>query len=165
MREGVAGLVRDKIRKPGLPPLPLTVVDPVVALTLGDPPGATTHGTGRAMAAASGVALRSVQCIWAAHGLQPHRFAHMLYPLPGWACGPSGPARDDAVGVSRDGFGLAEYGRPCTLEATRPPPADVPACQATGRRGASERRAGLGGLTVEAAVLRHRPDQAVAGNF
>ena len=73
MREGVAGLVRDKTRKPGLPPLPPAVVDRVVALTLGDPPGETTHWTGRAMAAASGVSLRSVQRIWAAHGLQPHR--------------------------------------------------------------------------------------------
>jgi hypothetical protein len=73
MREGVAGLVRDKTRKPGLPPLPPAVVDRVVALTLSDPPGATTHWTGRAMAAASGVSLRSVQRIWAAHGLQPHR--------------------------------------------------------------------------------------------
>jgi transposase len=73
MREGVAGLVRDKTRKPGLPPLPLTVVDRVVALTLSDPPGETTHWTGRAMAAANGVSLRSVQRIWAAHGLQPHR--------------------------------------------------------------------------------------------
>ena len=73
MREGVAGLVRDQTRKPGLPPLPPAVVDRVVALTLGDPPGETTHWTGRAMAAASGVSLRSVQRIWAAHGLQPHR--------------------------------------------------------------------------------------------
>ena len=72
MREGVAGLVRDKTRKPGLPPLPSAVIDRVVALTLADPPGATTHWTGRAMAAASGVSLRSVQRVWAAHGLQPH---------------------------------------------------------------------------------------------
>jgi hypothetical protein len=68
MRAGVA-----KTRKPGLPPLPAAVVDRVVALTLGDPPGETTHWTGRAMAAASGVSLRSVQRIWAAHGLEPHR--------------------------------------------------------------------------------------------
>jgi transposase len=73
MREGVAGLVRDRTRKPGLPPLPPAVVDRVVALTLGDPRGETTHWTGRAMAAASGVSLRSVQRIWAAHGLRPHR--------------------------------------------------------------------------------------------
>jgi hypothetical protein len=73
MREGVAGLARDKTRKPGLPPLPPAVVDRVVALTLTEPPGETTHWTGRAMAAVSGVSLRSVQRIWAAHGLQPHR--------------------------------------------------------------------------------------------
>ena len=45
----------------------------MVALTLTEPPGETTHWTGRAMAAVSGVSLRSVQRIWAAHGLQPHR--------------------------------------------------------------------------------------------
>ena len=65
--------MRDKTRKPGLPPLAPAVVDRVVTLALSDPPGARTHWTGRAMAAASGVSLRSVQRIWAAHGLQPHR--------------------------------------------------------------------------------------------
>src|SRR4029450_2968741 len=57
MREGVAGLVRDKTRKPGLPPLPPAMVDRVVALTLSDPPGETTHWTGRAMGAGGGVRL------------------------------------------------------------------------------------------------------------
>jgi transposase len=73
MREGVAGLWRDKTRKPGLLPLPRAVVDRVVELTLAEPRGAATHWTGRAMAAATGISLRSVQRIWAAHGLQPHR--------------------------------------------------------------------------------------------
>jgi transposase len=73
MEAGVDGLLRDKTRKPGLPPLATPVVDRVVELTLGDPPGETTHWTGRAMAAAAGVSLRSVQRIWAAHGLEPHR--------------------------------------------------------------------------------------------
>jgi transposase len=73
MHEGVAGLLHDKTRKPGLPPLPSALVDHVAALTLAEPPGETTHWTGRAMAAASGISLRSVQRIWAAHGLQPHR--------------------------------------------------------------------------------------------
>jgi hypothetical protein len=76
MREGVAGLLRDQTRKPGLPPLPATLVDRVVDLTLGEPPGEATHWTGRAMAAASGISLRSAQRIWAAHGLQPHRVRH-----------------------------------------------------------------------------------------
>src|SRR3974390_3398278 len=61
MREGVTGLLHDKTRKPGLPPLPPALVEQVVALTLNEPPGETTHWTGRAMAAASGVSLRSVQ--------------------------------------------------------------------------------------------------------
>src|SRR5215468_2854107 len=81
MREGVAGLLRDKTRKPGLPPLPPTLVDRVVGLTLTEPPDEATHWTGRAMAAATGVLLRSVQRIWAAHGLQPHRVRR--FKLPG----------------------------------------------------------------------------------
>ena len=44
----------------------------VVALTRAEPPGEVTHRTGRAMAEAAGVSLRSVQRIWAAHKLQPH---------------------------------------------------------------------------------------------
>jgi Homeodomain-like domain len=73
MRKGVAGLLRDKTRKPGLPPLPPTLVDRVVTLTLTEPPDEATHWTGRTMATATGVSLRSVQRIWAAHRLQPHR--------------------------------------------------------------------------------------------
>jgi Homeodomain-like domain len=44
MRKGVAGLVRDMTRKPGLPPLPPAVVDRVVALTLTDTPGGRSQG-------------------------------------------------------------------------------------------------------------------------
>jgi hypothetical protein len=47
MREGVAGLLRDKTRKPGLPPLPPTLVGRVVTLTLTEPPDEATHWTGR----------------------------------------------------------------------------------------------------------------------
>jgi transposase len=73
MREGVDGLLRDKTRPPGKPPLPAETVRHVVDLTLAAPPGEATHWTGRAMAEAAGVSLRSVQRIWAAHGLAPHR--------------------------------------------------------------------------------------------
>jgi hypothetical protein len=45
----------------------------VLNLILSGPPGEATHWTGRMMAKASGVSLRSVQRIWAAHGLAPHR--------------------------------------------------------------------------------------------
>jgi transposase len=70
---GVDGLLRDKTRKPGRPRTPDASVCAVVALTCGEPPGEVTHWTGRAMAAATGLSLRTVQRIWAAHQLQPHR--------------------------------------------------------------------------------------------
>lgn len=73
MKEGVEGLLRDKTRPPGKKPLPAETVARVVALTLGEPPGEATHWSGRMMAAASGVSLRSVQRIWEAHGFEPHR--------------------------------------------------------------------------------------------
>ena len=46
----------------------------VVTLTLGDPPGETTHWTGALMARAAEPAVSSVQRIWRAHEVpQPHR--------------------------------------------------------------------------------------------
>jgi len=71
--EGVGGLLRDKTRKPGKPPIAADTVARVVALTCADPPHEATHWTGRAMAKAAGISLRSVQRIWEAHKLQPHR--------------------------------------------------------------------------------------------
>jgi hypothetical protein len=44
MRGGVLGLLRDKTRRPGLPPLPAATVDRVVELTLGHPPGEPPTG-------------------------------------------------------------------------------------------------------------------------
>jgi transposase len=71
--EGVVGLLRDKTRPPGRAPLPADVVQRVVDLTLEEPSGEATHWTGRVMAKAVGISLRSVQRIWADHQLQPHR--------------------------------------------------------------------------------------------
>ncbi len=71
--EGVDGLLRDKTRKPGKSPVAAETVARVVALTCTAPPHQVTHWTGRAMAKAAGISLRSVQRIWAAHDLQPHR--------------------------------------------------------------------------------------------
>jgi transposase len=73
MREGVAGLLRDRTRKPGTPPLPGATAERVVELTRGPPPGEATHWTGRAMAKAVGISLSAVQGVWKAHGLVPHR--------------------------------------------------------------------------------------------
>src|SRR5436189_183379 len=71
--QGVDGLLHDKTRPPGTAPVPMTTVAKVLALTCAEPPGETTHWTGRAMAAAVGLSLRTIQRIWEAHRLQPHR--------------------------------------------------------------------------------------------
>jgi transposase len=70
---GVDGLLRDATRKPGKAPLGHQTVRRVVALSCAEPPGEATHWTGRAMARHAGISLRSVQRIWQAHRLQPHR--------------------------------------------------------------------------------------------
>jgi transposase len=70
---GVDGLLHDKTRKPGKPPIPAGTVAQVIAQTCAAPPNQATHWTGRAMAKATGISLRSVQRIWQAHDLQPHR--------------------------------------------------------------------------------------------
>ena len=70
---GIDGLLHDKTRPPGTPPVPLATVAKVLALTCAEPPGEVTHWTGRAMATAVGLSLRTIQRIWEAHQLQPHR--------------------------------------------------------------------------------------------
>ena len=59
MTEGIEGLLRDKTRPPRIPPLATAVEQNVVAHTLADPPGETTHWTAAAMGRR--------------HGLRPHR--------------------------------------------------------------------------------------------
>ena len=71
--EGIDGLLRDKTRPSRVPPLAADVAERVVALTLTDPPAEATHWTGAMMAEATGISVSSVQRIWRAHGLQPHR--------------------------------------------------------------------------------------------
>jgi transposase len=74
MTAGIAGLLRDKTRPSRIPPLGSEVTARVVTLTTtGDPPGETTHWTAAAMAKLVGISASSVQRIWRAHGLQPHR--------------------------------------------------------------------------------------------
>ena len=71
--ESVAGLLRDKTRPSRIPKLDSAIAERVVALTMEEPPRQSTHWTGGAMAEAAGVSVSSVQRIWRAHGLQPHR--------------------------------------------------------------------------------------------
>lgn len=78
--QGVGGLLRDKTRRPGEAPLPSETVARVLALTCAEPPGSATHWAGRAMAAVIGISLRTVQRLWQAHRLQPHRLRTFKRP-------------------------------------------------------------------------------------
>ena len=60
MTEGVFGLMRDKTRPSRIPPLGTEVEQHVVARTLKDPPGETTHWTAAAMAKETGISVSSV---------------------------------------------------------------------------------------------------------
>jgi transposase len=73
MEAGVDGLLCDATRPGRKPPLSPATIERVVEMTLAGPPGETTHWSGRMMAKAAGISHRSVQRIWAAHGLKPHR--------------------------------------------------------------------------------------------
>ncbi len=74
MREGVDGLLRDKTRPSGIAPLDRKTVDTIVTLTLAPPPHETTRWTVRAMARKAKVTPSTVQKVWRAHGLAPHRW-------------------------------------------------------------------------------------------
>ena len=73
MQAGVDGLARDKTRPSRIPPLPAETIDRVIALTNADLPHEATNWTAAAMAKAAGISPSSVQRIWKAHGLAPHR--------------------------------------------------------------------------------------------
>src|SRR4030081_489656 len=64
LEEGFEGLIRDKTRPSRFKPLGDEAAARIVALTLGDPPGETTHWTGALMAKASGLSVSSVHRIW-----------------------------------------------------------------------------------------------------
>ena len=66
MAAGVEGLLRDKSRPSRIAPLKPDVVERVVALTLTDAPGETTHWTAPAMAK-----LQGIQREFGATGLAP----------------------------------------------------------------------------------------------
>jgi transposase len=71
---GFEGLLRDKTRRSRIPPLGPEVAERVVALTLQDPLGESTHWTTDRMAQAAGISASAVRRIWRAHGPQPHRW-------------------------------------------------------------------------------------------
>jgi len=70
---GVPGLLRDAGRPGRKPSLSAATVAGIVELTLREKPADATHWSTRSMAAVAGISDTSVQRIWKAHGLQPHR--------------------------------------------------------------------------------------------
>ena len=73
MTDGVDGLLRDKTRPPGKAPISDAVVAEIIEKTLHETPPEATHWTVRDMAKAMGISVSTVQKIWRAHGLAPHR--------------------------------------------------------------------------------------------
>ncbi len=63
MEAAVEGLLRDKTRPPRIPLLSAAVTERIVALTLTEPPGETTHWTAAAMATACTVSVSSAHRI------------------------------------------------------------------------------------------------------
>jgi transposase len=72
--EGVDGLLRDRTRPPGKAPIADARVAELLRLTQAPPSHEATHWTARAMAQAVGMGVATVQKIWKAHGLAPHRW-------------------------------------------------------------------------------------------
>ena len=72
MEAGVDGLLRDKSRPPGTPPLSAAIKTLVLTKTMRETPPDATHWSVRSMARAVGISHTSVQNIWRAHGLKPH---------------------------------------------------------------------------------------------
>jgi transposase len=76
MQTGYDGLLHDKTRPSRVQPLGSTIAERVVTLTQTDPPTEATHWTSTMMANVVDISASSVQRIWRAHGLQPHRVKH-----------------------------------------------------------------------------------------
>lgn len=91
--------MHDKTRPSRIPPLTPTVAERVVALTLTDPPVEAPHWIAAIIAREVEIGVSSVQRIWRAHGLPPHRvrkfklsndpmFVEMLRDVVGLYVGP-----------------------------------------------------------------------------
>lgn len=72
LEAGIAGLLKDKTRKPGKAPLSEAVRARVVEMAATERPPHATHWSVRMLAKATGISPRSVERILAEHGLKPH---------------------------------------------------------------------------------------------
>jgi transposase len=73
LKSGPAGLTEDAPGRGRKPQITAQKIKQIVEATLHSKPKAATHWSVRTMAAAQGVSPASVQRIWDAHGLEPHR--------------------------------------------------------------------------------------------
>src|SRR5712672_1483617 len=73
MEAGYDSLLHDKTRPSRIPSLGSCITERVVTLTHTAPPTEATHWTSARMAKIVDISASSVQRIWRAHGLQPHR--------------------------------------------------------------------------------------------
>ncbi len=73
--EGLAGWGKVRTGRGRKPSIPDEIITEIVELTLHSRPAAHTHWSCRTMARQVGVSPATVQRIWAARGLQPHRVA------------------------------------------------------------------------------------------
>ena len=160
MTDGVSGLMRDKTRPSRIPPLGTEVEQHVVARTLEDPPGETTHWTAAAMAKETGISVSSVQRIWRRHGLQPHRtrqfklsndpqFAAKLHEIVGLYVDPRHPG----LGTARRIVGPDAWQEQSQSDRHR----NLAACQ-----GQRHQALTVGLLAESAAVLPRHPDRCRA---
>ncbi|MCR9166631.1 MAG: IS630 family transposase [bacterium] len=69
---GVEGLMRDKTRKPGTPPLSAELKAKVLAKTATETPPNATHWSARSIAKEFDISYTSVQRIWREAGIKPH---------------------------------------------------------------------------------------------
>jgi transposase len=133
MAQGVDGLLRDKTRPSRIPPLPATVHERTVAVTLTDPPAEVTHWTAEMMAKKVGISVSSVRRIWRTHGLQPHRvrqfklsrdrqFVAKLRDIVGLGACPRAGRRAGPVGRSAGACGGVVGRREIANPSARPHP-------------------------------------------
>ena len=73
MQAAYDSLLRDKTRLSRIRPLGSNISERVVALTQTEPPAEATHWPSAMMAKVVNISASSVQRIWRAHRLQPHR--------------------------------------------------------------------------------------------
>jgi len=69
----VEGIVRDAPREGRKPKIPVSVVKKILDMTLREKPRSETHWSTRTLAEKLGVSHMTVQRVWKAHNLQPHR--------------------------------------------------------------------------------------------